>query len=491
MNMTGSRRARRRPCRAPIIAGLALLGSLAWTATSATAEGAGGPFATVNGTAVADGVRMTMIVPGAPVTSKVIDAGGPSTQADLSTFTGNRASAALPYPGDGPMAGPGTAAGALGSNGLQFPVPFPSYPFFATAEYPARPEQKVGDGPYVVETKTGAATARGVARSGFHQDDGSAGAVFAISTSSVEQTTDRIVAEAVSDAQGLTIGPLTIGQVRSKAKTEVAADGQITRSSSMALSGVRVADSAIGLTPSGVVVGTSPLPAPVADFMAQLNRALAPSKIQVFLMGGAETPHGVVAPVLDIRLPIPDRGFGPGSWRILLGGTSSSVDVQLASAGDDADASSDGAGFGISSSAPAPEGSAPGVPSAGEGTMNASRGFESGAGGDATAVPPAMTEGSSAGTAFVLTGGSGAAAGSPADSTAAAGSEPAGGEAVSSLQSGPRTPQRQVALPAARRAAQLRTHFDIVPVYSLFGGLVLTGLVLNIVVGGVRRRWTS
>jgi len=229
----------------------------------------------------------------------------------------------------------------------------------------------------------------------------------------------------------------------------------------------------------------------VADFMAQLNKALAPSKIQVFLMAGAETPHGVVAPVLYIRLPIPDRGCGPGSWRILLGGTSSSVDARLASAGDDADASSDGAGFGFSSSAPDAEGSAPGVPSAGEGTMNASRGFEFGADGAATAVPPAMTEGSSAGTAFGLTGGSGPAAGSPADSAAAAGSESAGGEAVSSLQSGAQPPKRQVALPAARSAAQLRTRFDIVPVYILFAGLVLTGFVINIVVGGVRRRWIS
>lgn len=75
--------------------------------------------------AAADGARLSVAVPGATVVDQIIDGGGPTAQAALSSLGGSSALAAQPYPGELAIIGPGLGASLIGAP--QRP-PTPSWP---------------------------------------------------------------------------------------------------------------------------------------------------------------------------------------------------------------------------------------------------------------------------------------------------------------------------------------------------------------------------
>ena len=64
--------------------------------------------------AIAEGVRYTVTVPGAPLSDQIADAGGPVAQASLDSLGTSRGFASLPYPGDTATGLPGLVAGFTG-----------------------------------------------------------------------------------------------------------------------------------------------------------------------------------------------------------------------------------------------------------------------------------------------------------------------------------------------------------------------------------------
>ena len=111
--------------------------------------------------AAADGARLSVTIPGATVVDQVIDGGGPTAEAAVSSLGGSSALAAQPYPGELAIIGPGLGASLIGA-----PQP-PAYPFVAASRYPSAPEQSVEPNPgYSLVARSTESTSEASARSG-------------------------------------------------------------------------------------------------------------------------------------------------------------------------------------------------------------------------------------------------------------------------------------------------------------------------------------
>jgi hypothetical protein len=114
--------------------GLGLLALLVGGPLGAAAQGAEGFKGTFGALASADAVRVTWLVPHAPVSDTVFDAGGPSAQATLDSLGASQAWASYPYPGENVVTGPAIIAGASGGQ-----INLPAYPFWVGSDYPTTP----------------------------------------------------------------------------------------------------------------------------------------------------------------------------------------------------------------------------------------------------------------------------------------------------------------------------------------------------------------
>src|SRR5262245_28244533 len=89
------------------------------------------------GVASAEGFRFSFGAPGFVAVDTVVDGGGPVSQSVIDGLGNSRGFAALPYPGDLAITGPGLVAGLTG-----LPSP-PPYPFYVSSSHPTAPEAKV------------------------------------------------------------------------------------------------------------------------------------------------------------------------------------------------------------------------------------------------------------------------------------------------------------------------------------------------------------
>src|SRR5438067_4011592 len=103
--------------------------------------GFAGAAPSYSGVAAADAVRVTVVVPGAPLSSSLFDGGAWSSQAVMTSSGSSEAFASNPYPGESIVTLPGTLAGA-GVAGV------PEYPLYAGSSYPQKPHAEVGHGPF-------------------------------------------------------------------------------------------------------------------------------------------------------------------------------------------------------------------------------------------------------------------------------------------------------------------------------------------------------
>ena len=91
------------------------------------------------GSAAADGARVGVIVTGFLFVDNVVDAGGPTAQASAGSFSGSRALAAYPYPGEIVMTAHGQTSGAA-----------PNYPLVAQSNNGGPSHSEMQQGPYDV-----------------------------------------------------------------------------------------------------------------------------------------------------------------------------------------------------------------------------------------------------------------------------------------------------------------------------------------------------
>ncbi|HLJ07091.1 MAG TPA: hypothetical protein VKX24_01030 [Acidimicrobiia bacterium] len=268
-------------------AGLALTAAGVFIPAAHAADGFKGTFGAV---ASADAVRVTWIVPHAPASDTVLDAGGPSAQATLDSIGGSQAYASFPYPGENTVTAPALVAGASGGK-----INLPAYPFWVGSTYPVAPKSEAGSGPYSIkaqssDTESNASASVGLASSG------QAAVGLARSTASTATAPEAVTSEAVTEVTAFAVGPLKIGQVLSRAKAVFSGTGTLARDADTQVTGMMIADTPVAFTAKGLVIGSSAVPADPKP----VESALAQAKIGLEYMPRQDTDGGVVAPTIRV-----------------------------------------------------------------------------------------------------------------------------------------------------------------------------------------------
>jgi hypothetical protein len=270
---------------------------------------------------------LRVVSSGAPGTDTPVDGGGPTAQVAVDSGGSSTAYAAFPDPGGLVLSGPGLVVGLLagGAGGLppiRLPSP-PAYPFYVASDAGGVPEQSAGNGPYHISARSEATAGSATATGGFRSE--LAGNVaLTTAESSIGSTAEGLTARATSDTQGVAIGPLTIGEIRSTATQILGRDGGVTPSTSLAISGLKVGTLPVAVTGDGVVVGGAPTPLPLNETMAKL---LAPSRITFEVLSAQTFPGKVVAPAVRITIPVPISADNAGgtTLSLVLGGATAAL----------------------------------------------------------------------------------------------------------------------------------------------------------------------
>lgn len=286
------------------------------------------------GTASADGVRVVLDIPGFPLSETPVDVGGPTAQAMLDSLANSTAYAAFPDPGPLVISVPGLvtgllAGGAVGLPPIKLPT-LPSYPLAVEASTPFTPEASSGAGLYALDVTSDGLSSVASASGGLQSAVGNIGLID--SHASVAPTaTGTVVAQAITDFQGLTVGPLTIGEVKAMAMVTIDNDGSTTPSDTIAITGVRIGGLSVDITPTGLNVGGLIIAIPIAATLAALLKAAG---IQMQIEAAQMLPDGVIAPALQLSMPVSSLGLGRanGTLTITIGAAEAHVTVPSTSA---------------------------------------------------------------------------------------------------------------------------------------------------------------
>lgn len=333
--------------RRSLLVGVCLAGCVAVPAgaiTGATGQGDAAATVSFSGSAAAGGVLLTVVAPGAPATDVPVDGGGPTAQVAVDSIGTSVGYAAFPDPGKFFVSVPGLAVGLLagGAGGLP-PLDLPSlpgYPFYVASDPDTAPEVSVGSGPYRLAASSTPQASEASATAGLETDVGNA--ALASSTASVAPSASGgVVAKATARLQGLSVGPLTIGQVSSTATQTMDEGGTITPSTDLEIAGMRVGNVPVALTPKGFVAGGETTPVAVNSSLADMLKGTG---ITVELVAPQNFPDRVVAPAIRISFPFAIPGAkDSGTATMIIGSATTSlvgaaatgaVDLPVGSGGD-------------------------------------------------------------------------------------------------------------------------------------------------------------
>lgn len=332
-------------------------GAVGLVLVPASAYANSGP-ASFAGSSDAFGVNLTVTVPGGPITSTPVNGGGPTAQSELTSFGTSIGYAAFPDPGDTVVSAPTLLQGLLstGLSGLppvSIPQP-PSYPFYAQSEAGTQPSDQVGAGPYSLRT-TSTDTGTESSASGGLQDGLIGNVALVTSASSVKiQDDGSVVAQATSEIQGLKVGPLAIGDVVSTAIETASADGSVTPSTKLVITGVQVGGVPVSLSGTGLNLAGPSVPLPINP---TLHSILAGSGLTATVVGPQHYNGEVLAPAVELTGPVNDlgAGTGPGTFTLILGGADAAMqvgagppDTTASTSGGASDLSGTGTGSGTS-----------------------------------------------------------------------------------------------------------------------------------------------
>lgn len=306
----------RRIARAAVALALATGGGLLATATAARGDMA------YTAVASADSIRIVTDLTGFPATRTPVDSAGPTSRATLSSSGGGTAYSAAPDPGEFLSSGPGLGAGIVAQNvpgGLPFAVP--GYPLVAYADA-QNPTATIGAGGYKLDAAVGADDATATTSTGATTPAGDV--VVTNSVAKVTNAGGKVAALGTSRTEGLTIGPLSLGVVQSRASVLSDAAGQLTKTSQFQVDGASFGNIPIRLTPDGFSIAGSAVPASGAS----LSQALAANGITVSQVPQTVTPTGVSGAGLLITQKLPFQTFGQTTLIYRLGGASANIDTE-------------------------------------------------------------------------------------------------------------------------------------------------------------------
>jgi hypothetical protein len=348
------------------------------------------------------------------------------------------------------------ASGAAGLPPIHLP-PLPNYPLFVASDVNSAPDVSVGSGPYQLTAKSAQQSSHASASGGLQT--GILGNVALVSSSaSVSTQGSTVVSTATTDMQGLTVGPLTLGEVKSTATITEDASGNVTPSTSLEISSVKIAGLQVSITPTGLQLPGPTVPLPIN---ATLNKLLAGAKITPTVVTAQSFPDRVIAPAMTVTVPfttprLPQLGQFNGTVTMTFGAATASLSGASA-----AGASDQGGSTGLS----------------GSGSLGSSGGAPLGGGGNLGG--PTGASASTNSVSLPLPGSSGV-------------SSPQLAAPPPSARSGVVSPGSS-SLAAGAPAERMVAMFDVRSVYLvvLGAGLVAAGLSWLIRVLGVRRPWTS
>ncbi|HEY2832600.1 MAG TPA: hypothetical protein VGJ14_09255 [Sporichthyaceae bacterium] len=292
--------------------------TVSWCATASLgATGADAAGSSVfAATAAASGVRMTVELPDAPATDTPVDGGGPTAQASLSSLGESIGYAAFPDPGGLVISAPGLIAGLS-----QSPISPPEYPLFVSSDATTKPNASLDAGPYALSAVSDAVSSHAAATAGLLSDAGAAANVSSIA--SVTSNAGRVISAGTTDVEGLTIGALTVSQIRSSAQLAQNPDGSSTPTSDLELTGLRVGNNPIQLAPDALnLANAATIPLPIG---AAANELLKAQGITVEVLGVRATKGTVVSPALQIRFPSPVPDLGTAIVTIVIGNSVASL----------------------------------------------------------------------------------------------------------------------------------------------------------------------
>jgi hypothetical protein len=277
--------------------------------------------------AEANGMLVRYGIPGFLVADNYIDGGGPSSQAVLADGAAG-SFASLPYPGSAGVGYPGLVNFVTG----QTP---PSYPFYVSASHPTQPEQSLRDpsGAYSLQATAKDGQAKGDARM-VPPGSGTDAVPITQAASDTVRDGDAIIATGRSMADGLSLGSLSIGRVRSQSVTTWRRGAeQPTTATELAIEGGRANDLVFSFGREGFQFAQNGIPLPAGQGLTALNQALAPAGMSVRFDESTPLSGGAVAAAFEITSVADVPSAGKGTFTIRLGGASSFI--TLAAPGED------------------------------------------------------------------------------------------------------------------------------------------------------------
>jgi hypothetical protein len=342
--------------------GASCLLSAAPASSTASPEAAVQPHA-FQATAAAVGSEIAVDLPGAPLTDTPLDSGGPSGEASLDSLGEGTGFASFPDPGQFLLSLPGLVAGLLGTGASGLPPihlpPLPSYPFEVTADS-TTPTASTGEGSYALEATDAPTRVSGSASAGLQLDVGLSTARLTSDSSITVGPDGTVVATATSEIQGLTVGPVAIGQITTTATETMDATGIVTPTTSITIDGARVGSVPVEISTKGVNAAGTTVQLPLSSI---IDRTLKSQGI-TFSVATAQLHEGrVIAPSIEIDGPVPSKRIGTaeGSYTVTLGGATAALQSSLGTGTVNPAPPSTGSAAGSGATAPGGSGGLPPV----------------------------------------------------------------------------------------------------------------------------------
>jgi hypothetical protein len=269
----------------------------------------------------ASGVRISETVAGSPGAETLVDGGGPTAQALLTSGATSTGFASFPYPGDTAVSLPGQLAG------LAPQVPrLPDYPFYVRADQ-TNPEPPPVETPLAtLEAKAGPSESTSTAATGAGgtEDGVTVDRLEALARSVNGE--HSVTATATGRASGVAMGPLRIASIESVAGVVLDATGSLQRTSRLRVDGLTVDGQGLAIENGNIVLAAGKVALPDTG---PVRKALAAAGLDLEYVARQDTATGLVSEGIAVRRT-QETPNGPVTVRFAFGQAAASIDGSLA-----------------------------------------------------------------------------------------------------------------------------------------------------------------
>ncbi|MCU1596117.1 MAG: hypothetical protein JWO12_3509, partial [Frankiales bacterium] len=229
-----------------------------------------------------DGVRQVVTRPDAPLSSQIVDAGLPSTQATVDNLGNSQAYGSFLYPGETVLSGPGLLSGVVMQS-------LPGYPVIAASNDPSVPSSDASQGP--LQMKASSTPTSSTATSSFASPQSGVGRLASTAKSEVDPGAGSMQAASTAEATGIDVaGVLRLSSVRSSARATFVNGAAAAPTSTLEVGDTSVAGIRVVLTPQGLALPGQAVPLPDAS---PVLKPLSDAGVTVELVKPEKLPGGI------------------------------------------------------------------------------------------------------------------------------------------------------------------------------------------------------